>query len=212
MTLSNNQAPGDEYLQGPSGLTALRALYGNGWSFLFTIALPFIGYQVLTLEHVKSVVALSLVSIFPLGATLVGWVRTRRVDILGALSFVFIVVGVATGLITGSPRFLLLKESAFTGIFGLVFLGSLLRERPVMFYFGRQFATGGDPDRVAAWDGLWQYPQFRHAQRVITAVWGIGWLADALVRVGLVFVLSVTLFMGSHRSYSSESLSVCSCG
>lgn len=195
MTLPSNRVPGDELLNGPSGLIALRALYGNGWSFLFNIVLPFVGYQVLTQEHVAAVVALSLVSIFPLAATLGGWVRTRRVDTLGALSLIFIVLGIVTGFITGSARFLLLKESAFTGIFGLVFLGSLLRGRPVMFYFGRQFATGGVPERVATWDDLWQYPQFRHTQRIMTAVWGLGWLADALLRIGLVFVLSVTVFM-----------------
>jgi hypothetical protein len=174
---------------------ALRALYGNGWSFLVNVVLPFVGYQVLTSEHVTTVVALSVVSVFPLAATLVGWVRTRQIDALGVLSLLFIILGIVTSFITGSATFLLLKESALTGIFGLVLLGSLLRERPLAFYLGRQFATGGNPDRIAGWDDLWQYPQFRHTQRIITAVWGVGWLADALVRIGLAFVLSVTVFM-----------------
>lgn len=195
MTTPTNDVTGDEFVTSPSAFTALRALFGNGWSIVFNVVLPFVGFQALTQEHVSTVGALSIVGIFPLAATLVGWVRTRQVDALGALSLTFIVLGIITGFITGSSRFLLLKESAFTGIFGLVFLGSLLRERPLAFYFGRQFATRGDPQRVERWDNLWQYPQFRRAQRVVTAVWGIGWLADALLRIVLVFVLSVTVFM-----------------
>lgn len=107
----------------------------------------------------------------------------------------FIVLGIATIFITGNARFLLIKESVFTGIFGLIFLGSLLRARPLTFYFGGQFVAHGDPARMAYWESLWQYPQFRHTQRVMTAVWGIGWILDAIIRVVLVFVLSVSAFM-----------------
>lgn len=195
MTTPSNQATEDEFLTGPSALMALRAIYGSVWNFLFNIVLPFVGFLVLTNWHVGTIAALSIVAIFPLTVTLFTWLRTRRVDTLGALSLIFIAVGIVTGFITGSARFLLVKESVFTGIFGLVFLGSLLRERPLTFYFGRQFATQGDPERRARWDDLWQYPNFRHTQRVMSAVWGLGWLADALIRIGLVFVLSVTVFM-----------------
>ncbi len=185
----------NDVLKKSSGRMALRAMYGSGPSFLFNIVLPFVGYQVLSNEHVSTVAALSLVAIFPLAAILYGWVRTTAADALSILSLLFIVVGIATSLISGNVRFILIKESFFTGLFGLVFLGSLLRERPLGFYFGRQFAAQGDKARMEYWDGLWQHAGFRHAQRVITAGWGIGWIADAVVRVLLVFVLSVTALM-----------------
>ncbi|MDQ2742123.1 MAG: hypothetical protein M3Z66_07470, partial [Chloroflexota bacterium] len=137
----------DDFLTPPSGRAALTAMAGGWSSFLLNIVLPFLGYLVLDHEHVGTVTALAIVAIFPLGGILFGWVRTHHADTLSLLSLLFIVLGIATSFITGSARFLLLKESVFTGVFGLVFLGSLLRERPLGFYFGREFVARGNPAR-----------------------------------------------------------------
>ena len=72
---------------------------------------------------------------------------------------------------------------------------SLLAPKPLMFYFGRQFAGAGDPVRIAAYEDLWQYPNFRNVQRNLTVVWGIGYVAEALVRVALTFVLPIPVFL-----------------
>jgi hypothetical protein len=44
--------------------------------------------------------------------------------------------------------------------------------------------------RLEWWNDLWQYPNFRAALRLVTAVWGIAYLIEALLRVGLALVLS----------------------
>ncbi len=49
--------------------------------------------------------------------------------------------------------------------------------------------------RIAHWNDLWQHASFRRSQRVITAVWGCGWILDALIRVALVFILSTSVFL-----------------
>jgi hypothetical protein len=66
--------------------------------------------------------------------------------------------------------FALIKESFLTATFGLICPGSLLAERPLMFYINRQFVAGDDPARIAWWNGLWQYPSFSAAQRFVTIV------------------------------------------
>jgi hypothetical protein len=105
-------------------------------------------------------------------------------------TLVFLLLGVVAALGFNSPRLLLIKESAITGLFGVVLLASLLAPRPLMFYFGRKFATDGTPASVAWWNGMWQYPAFRRSQRVITIVWGVAMLSEALVRIALTYVLS----------------------
>ena len=50
--------------------------------------------------------------------------------------------------------------------------------------------SGDDPLRLEWWNGLWQFPHFRAAQRFVTAVWGVVYLAEALVRFGSALVLS----------------------
>jgi hypothetical protein len=59
-----------------------------------------------------------------------------------------------------------------------------------MFIISRQFVAGDDPVRLEWWNGLWEYPQFRASQRFVTAVWGIAYIAEALLRVGFAIVLS----------------------
>lgn len=158
-------------------------------SLIVNAVCPYLLFQVLSSHGVPTVPALCWTSVFPLASTLGNWLRTRHADGLGVISLVLIAVGIATSLISGSVRFLLVKESLLTGLFGLVCLGSLLAPRPLMFYFGRSFATGGDPARVAWWNGLWQYAGFRHTQRLITAAWGGAYVVEAVVRVILSFLL-----------------------
>jgi intracellular septation protein A len=150
---------------------------------------PWLAFQVLSRAGVATVPALCATAVFPIGATLVSWVRTRSPDGIGIISLVFIAVGVASSLISGDVRFFLVKESFFTGLFGLVWLGSLLLSRPLMFVVAGQFSTGGDPQRRAWWSGLWQYPRFRQVMRLMTAVWGVAYLVEASIRVAFALLL-----------------------
>ncbi|WP_337832308.1 VC0807 family protein [Pseudonocardia sp. TMWB2A] len=159
---------------------------------VLSIAVPVVVYDVLTDRGVGPVPALLAGSIGPLLDIGITWLRSRRIDEFGVLVLVFLVVGAVVGLVFSDPRILLLKESATTGVLGLLLLGSLvLLPRPLMFWFGRRFATGGDPARVAWWDGLWQYAGFRRTQRVLTAVWGVVLVAEAVVRIVLTYRLPV---------------------
>jgi hypothetical protein len=103
----------------------------------------------------------------------------------------FLLLSVLTSLLFDNPRLLLLKESALTGLFGLILLGSLLAPRPLMFYFGRRFAAQGIPEKITWWNGLWQYAGFRRTQRVLTVVWGVAWFGEAVLRGILAFVVPV---------------------
>jgi intracellular septation protein A len=158
-------------------------------------AFPVVLYELLTGRGVPAVPALVAGSVFPLGYTLWGWARTRRLDVIAAVSLCFIVVSAVASLASGSPRFTLIKESFFTGIFGLIFFGSLLASRPLMFYIVQPFVTGSDPERIGWWNDLWRYPGFRHSMRVMTAIWGVTFVADALIRTALVLILTTSVFL-----------------
>jgi hypothetical protein len=196
-------ATGDRELQGAQGAddgdflqpTMRDMVRGLAPSILVNGVLTLVAYQVLVSQHVSSVQALISTALIPAAWTVGSVARTRRVDALGALSLILIALGIAASLVSGNARFILIKNSFLTGLFGLVFFSSFLLPRPLMFYFGRQFATGGDPHRIARWEDLWQYESFRHGNRVMTAVWGSGFVLEAAARVALVFVLPVSAFL-----------------
>lgn len=160
-------------------------------TMLFNIALPVATYTVLSGNGMPDVLALVISGVWPVLEMGLSFARTRHVDELSILVLIFLVVGVATSLLFNSARLLLIKDSALTGIFGIVLLASLLAKRPLMFYFGRKFATDGSPEKIAWWNGLWQFDHFRRGQRMLTVVWGSAFLGEALLRIVLGLFLPV---------------------
>ncbi len=156
---------------------------------------PAILYALLTSKGVPSFNALLLVGLLPLLGIGVGLIRTHHVDAVGVVSLAFIVVGVATSLISGDERFLLVKESLITGAFGLICFLSLLLPRPLLFFLARSAVSGGSPERGRDFDALWQHEAFRHTMRILTIVWGAGYLVEAATRVLLLNVLPITTFL-----------------
>jgi hypothetical protein len=131
------------------------------------------------------VTALVLSGVFPAFGVAVGIVRHRRLDAIGALVLLGIAVGTVLGLASGSARLVLIEGSVPTGIFALVCLGSLWASRPLIFRFALEF-IGPDTPKGRDFASRWQYPSFRRTFRVMTAVWGLAYLAEAVARVVIV--------------------------
>jgi intracellular septation protein A len=159
-------------------------------TLVFDVAMPIIAFNVLTRYSVSTLWALVAGGLFPASNNLRVWAKSRRLEPLGLIVMTFLVIGTAASLISGSVFLALIKESFLTATFGFICLGSLLAERPLMFYINRQFIAGDDPVRLEWWNGLWQYPNFRAALRLVTVVWGVAYLVEALLRVGFALVLS----------------------
>ncbi|MFJ3827925.1 VC0807 family protein [Streptomyces sp. NPDC090046] len=165
-----------------------------GW--ILTIGLnvvaPIITYNVLTGDHGWSEFsALLLSSAWPVLDSVISLAWRRKLDEFAVVTLVFLVITAVVSLVGAhSARALLVKDSGVTGLFGLLCLATLLAPRPLMFYFGRKFATDGTPESTAWWNGLWQYEGFRTSMNRMTLVWGVAYVTEAVVRVVLAFTLS----------------------
>ncbi|WP_327262394.1 hypothetical protein OG444_13400 [Streptomyces sp. NBC_01232] len=165
-----------------------------GW--ILTIGLnvvaPIITYNVLTEDHGWSEFsALLLSSAWPVLDSVISLAWRRKLDEFAVVTLVFLVIIAVVSLVGAhSARALLIKDSGVTGLFGLLCLATLLAPRPLMFYFGRKFATDGTPESTAWWNGLWQYEGFRTSMNRMTLVWGVAYVTEAVVRVVLAFTLS----------------------
>jgi hypothetical protein len=159
-------------------------------TLLFDVAMPIVVFNLLARYGVPTLWALVAGGLSPAVNNLRVWARARRLEPLGIIVMSFLAVGTAVSLISGSVFVALIKDSFMTATFGGICLGSLMAERPLMFFVIRQFVAGDDSARLAWWNGLWQDPEFRAAQRRVTAVWGLVYLVEALLRVG--FALTLT--------------------
>jgi hypothetical protein len=166
----------------PAGRSRLLSLASIAF---FDIAGPLVAYSLLRSHGMSEVTALVLSGVFPAFGVGLGIVRHRRLDAIGALVLLGIAVGTVLGLATGSARLILIEGSVPTGIFALVCLGSLWTSRPLIFRFALEF-IGPDTPKGRDFASRWQYPSFRRTFRVMTAVWGLAYLAEAVARVVII--------------------------
>ncbi len=162
--------------------------------------LPVVGYALLRPHVPSDAVALAAVAVFPVTEVLAERLWHGRYDPIGIISLIGIGGGLVGALaLNGDPLLLKIKESLVTGLFGVACLISLSTRRPLMFYLGRSFATGGDPEKTKEFDKRWDMPTVPRRFRFSTAVWGTTLVGEAVVR---------SAFSSSRRS----STGVCSQG
>ncbi len=171
-------------------------------TLIFDVALPIILFNVLTHYGFSTLTALVLGGLSPALNNLRVWITSRRLEPLGIIVITLLAVGAAASFISGNIFFVLVKDSILTGAFGVICLASLFMSRPLMFSVSRQFVAGEDAARIAWWNSLWEFPNFRAGMRFVTAVWGIVYLLEAVVRVVLALtltpaqVVTISPFMG----------------
>lgn len=156
-----------------------------------SIVAPIVIYDVATDHGVAEFPALALACLGPAVELVTVWAWRRRLDEISTVAMTFLLATIVISLVSRDPRALLLREAAVLGLYGLFLLATVPTPWPLCFFFGRRFATGGDPDKVAWWNDLWRYPRFRRTQRLMTTMWGATLLAEGVVRAVLVYRLPV---------------------
>lgn len=152
---------------------------------VFDTAGPLVAYSLLRSHGSSEVVALVLSGILPAAGVVINLVRHRRLDTIGLLVLAGIAIGTAVGLATHNTRMVLIEGSIPTAVFALCCLGSLWSRRPLMFRFAVEF-IGPETPRGREFADRWRHAGFRHTFRVITAVWGAAYLAEAAARIIIV--------------------------
>ncbi|MFZ0502837.1 MAG: VC0807 family protein [Chthoniobacterales bacterium] len=161
--------------------------------FLVNLGGPFLVYQLAT-GHMSETAALIVSAAPPILWSIGQIIWSRKLDALSLLVISGIALTLVATLLGGRPRLLLIRESFITGIFGLVFLGSLLSPRPLLFYLAKTTVTRqGTNGEVFA--SRWSIPGFRFTFYLMTVVWGVGLLVEATLKIILAFTIPTGLFL-----------------
>ncbi|MFF8288878.1 VC0807 family protein [Streptomyces sp. NPDC016309] len=186
-------APGDRAQDAPDRPARSGGAAALGWAVTITlnVVAPIITYKLLRDHGWSEFGALLAGGVWPVLDSAVHIAWRRRLDEFAVVTLVFLVLTAVVSLVGAhTARALMVKDSAVTGLFGLLCLATLLAPRPLMFYFGRKFATDGTPRSTAWWNGLWQYEGFRRTLRTMTTVWGVAYCVEAVARIALTYLLS----------------------
>lgn len=129
----------------------------------------------------------------------IAWVavRDRRLDAFAVFLLVLFGVGLGLTFLTGDVRFVLAKDSATTGIAGLIFLGSAAIGRPLTYYAAQRFAGPAGAAELRA--KVAAEPAMLRHFTVMSAGWGAGLLAEAVLRIPLVYLLPLDVAVGASN-------------
>src|SRR5262245_872365 len=106
------------------------------WGVMLNAVVPVVLYKLSKRYYSPSeFTALAIAATFPIGKSAFDLLRRRQLDPISILVLLGITTDAVAILFGGSPRLLLVRESMFTGAFGLACFFSLLLPRPMMFYF-----------------------------------------------------------------------------
>src|SRR5215467_881079 len=166
------------------------------WGLILNAVFPVVLYKLS--KHYFSpseFTALVVAALFPLGKSIFDLLRRHQLDPIAVVVLLALIADGVAMIFGGSPRLLLVRESFFTGAFGVACFFSLLLPRPMMFYFSRYFIAGKAPDRQARFNSSWQLPDVRFCHRLITTVWGCVFVGELLLRLILIYSLPASLVL-----------------
>jgi uncharacterized membrane protein len=178
-----------EVVDRPRAVRGQSRLLTLGPIVVFDIAGPLALFYWLSGNGFSTVNALILSGLLPACNIGLGIVRHRRLDAIGALILMGIVVGTVAGLLSGSAHVVLLDGIIPTAVFGFVCLGSLWSTRPLMFRFAIEM-MGADTPNGRDFADKWRYAEFRRAFQITTIVWGVAFLVEAVMQLVIIQVAS----------------------
>src|SRR6516165_9183891 len=109
-------------------------IHSLAWDIFLNATIP-VGCYYLSkvLISPSELMALIVATAFPTLKSIYDLTLHRKVNPVSVLVLLGIVTSIIALFIGGDPRILLIRESLFTGVFGIVCLVSLLFPRPIMF-------------------------------------------------------------------------------
>ncbi len=196
LVATEGSGPGVQLMGGLGRVGALVRRHGAGAAaeIVINFALPYLiyGWAKPALGEAGALIASSAP---PIVWSLIEFARRRRVDALSMLVLAGIVLSLAAFVGGGSVRLLQLREKLVTGLIGLVFLGSALIGRPLIYHLARAGMVRRGSSELARFEGLRGERSFRHSMTLMTVVWGVGLIAEAAVAGMLVFALTIPQYL-----------------
>ncbi len=149
-----------------------RALGSIGLSIVINAVCPYLIYRALAPHYPPSDVTPLLVStVFPLIGLVLGAVRQRMVDVISIISLVEIGISILVTLVAADVRLALIARALQGTLTGVFFLLTVAVNRPLFYYFARQFVAANSPAVLAGFEDANRRDGLR-TFRKLTVVWG----------------------------------------
>lgn len=160
---------------------------------LLDVGLPVAVYYALHLLGADDWVALLAATGAAAARIVWGAVTRRELNLFATVMLLVYGLSLVLALATGEPRLLLLKGSLITGGVAAVFLVTAFGRRPLTLAAAQSF----EPARAGEMAEEFRIePAARRGHRVSSTVWGLGLLAEALLRLPVILLLPIPVAAG----------------
>ncbi len=157
------------------------------------LGLPLVAYYVMHFFGASDWFAL-LVATLAATARLIWFaLRNHQITWFAATMMMVFGLGLLLGLLSGDPRFLLIKDSFGTAGAGLVHLISLGSSRPLALAAVQTWKPAQAAEFARRYRAV---PETRRLFRCTGLVWGIGLIAEALVRIPMIYLVPIDVGVG----------------
>lgn len=151
---------------------------------------PYLVYELLH-KHCGDTKALMASIVPPLLWSLYELAKTRRVDALSTIVMASILFTVGATAIGGSARMIQIRDALVTGVIGVLFLLSLMLQKPLIFHLARAVMARNPDSDIPQIEALWAQPGGPHVFRVLTAVWGVGLVVQTTTLCTLAWIWTI---------------------
>ena len=161
---------------------------------LVNFVLPYFVY-VKTAAIIGPVHALILSSLPPIVWTAARSVYSRKTDAVSLLVILGIFLSLVAFIGGGSVRFVQLRQNLVIGLIGLLFLSSIIFRRPLILPLARATILRSDFGGIQILEELQAKEEFRRDMTMLTAVWGVGLLAETAAACVLLYCMPIQEFL-----------------
>ena len=121
--------------------------------------------------------------------------KTRRLDAVSIIVVASIMFTLAATAMGGSARLIQIRDALVTGAMGVLFLASLLMQKPLIFYLARATSARKTETDAMRFEAMWQNPGTRRIFRLMTAVWGVGLIVQTALLCSLAWVWPISRYL-----------------
>ena len=160
--------------------------------YVLDIGGPFIAYFLIKALGAQVTWAMTVAGVAAGLSTLVNTLRRGKLDGIGALVLLEIVVSLLLTIFVRDPRLMLIRPSFYTAMASAFLISSAFGNQPLTFVGSRQMAASGGPARLAAFERTWEKSaEFRTTHRRLTIGFGVALAVDSILRIVIVYGTTV---------------------
>ncbi len=155
---------------------------------------PYVVYELLD-GHFGDVFALIASAMPPLLWSGYELAKTRRLDAISVIVVASILFTVGATAMGGSARLIQIRDALVTGVVGLIFLASLVLQRPIIFYLARATMARNTEEGATDFEAIWLKPGVPRLFRYLTAVWGVGLVLQTATMCWLAWIWPIGRYL-----------------